>query len=77
MSAGVPELLLIVVVFLLVLAPVALIGALVYLWMKGSRGSQGRVEEQNRAIIELLREQNELLRSLQGRNSEFKIQNSE
>ena len=38
------------------------IAVLCYLWMQSTRASQRRVEAQNQRIVELLEEQNELLR---------------
>ena len=39
------------------------IGWLCWVWMRASRASQRRMEENDRRIIALLEEQNELLRS--------------
>ena len=44
-------------------APIA-IGVLCWVWMKGSRASQARMEERNQEIVDLLKEQNSLLRGL-------------
>ena len=40
------------------------IGVLCWVWMKGSRASQARMEERNQEIVDLLKEQNSLLRAL-------------
>ena len=49
------------IAFILVAATIG-IGVLCYLWMQSTRASQRRVEAQNQRIVELLEEQNALLR---------------
>ena len=46
---------------LLVLASLVII-YLCYIWMQSTRASQRRTEAQNQKVIELLEEQNEILR---------------
>jgi type II secretory pathway component PulJ len=48
---------------LLVLATAVII-YLCYTWMQSTRASQRRTEAQNQRVIELLQEQNQLLRDL-------------
>lgn len=57
---GIPEVLIIV--------GVLGIAGLCYVWMKSTRASQARVDAYNREIIQLLREQSELLRRIAGRD---------
>lgn len=59
-NIGIPELLTVFLAFLLPLIAFA-IAALCWVWMKRSRASQTRFEEQNDRIIRLLERQNELL----------------
>ncbi len=49
---------------LLVLASLVIIW-LCYIWMQSTRASQRRTEAQNQRVIELLEEQNEILRDWQ------------
>jgi hypothetical protein len=49
---------------LLVLASLVIIW-LCYIWMQSTRASQRRTEGQNQRVIELLEEQNEILRHWQ------------
>lgn len=49
------------IAFVLVAATIG-IAILCYLWMQSTRASQRRVEAQNQRIVELLEEQNALLR---------------
>jgi hypothetical protein len=51
---------------LLVLATLVII-YLCYTWMQSTRTSQRRTEAQNQRVIELLEEQNEILRELRDR----------
>ena len=60
MSIGFPEMIVIVMIF----APVVAIGVLCYIWMKNSRASQARTEQYNQQMLDLLREQNDLLKRL-------------
>ena len=53
---------------LLLIVGVLVIAGLCYVWMKSTRASQARVDEYNREIIRLLREQSELLRQIAGRD---------
>ena len=53
---------------LILIASAIGIGVLCYVWMKNSRASQTRMEQLHRETIELLREQNELLRKLGAEN---------
>jgi hypothetical protein len=53
---------------LLVLASLVIIW-LCYIWMQSTRASQRRTEAQNQRVIELLEEQNQLLRDLRDRRS--------
>ena len=48
----------------LLIVGVLAIAGLCYVWMKSTRASQARVDEYNREIIRLLREQSELLRRI-------------
>lgn len=52
---------------LLLIGGVLLIAGLCYVWMKSTRASQARVDEYNREIIRLMREQTELLRRISER----------
>jgi hypothetical protein len=66
-SLGLPELLLTSGVSLLFIgAPVA-IAILCWIWMKNSRASQRRMEDNDARMIALLEEQNALLRQLTNR----------
>ncbi len=53
---------------LMLIGGVLLIAGLCYVWMKSTRASQARVDEYNREIIRLMREQTELLRRISERN---------
>lgn len=57
---------------MLILGPLLVLAALViiylcYTWMQSTRASQRRIEGQNQRVIELLEEQNEILRQLRDR----------
>ena len=57
---------------LLILGPLLVLATLViiylcYTWMKSTRASQRRTEAQNQRVIELLEEQNKILRELRER----------
>jgi cytochrome b len=51
---------------IVLVAATLLIAALCWVWMRGSRASQARFEQQQREMVELLREQNELLKKISG-----------
>jgi flagellar basal body-associated protein FliL len=63
MGLGLAELIIILFV-IVIIGSVVGIGVLCWVWMKNSRASQRHVESQNSEIVELLREQNALLRNL-------------
>ena len=57
---------------LIILGPLLVLATLViiylcYTWMQSTRASQRRTEEQNQRVIELLEEQNQLLREMRDR----------
>jgi hypothetical protein len=59
---------------MLILGPLLVLATLViiylcYTWMQSTRASQRRTEAQNQRVIELLEEQNEILRELRDRRS--------
>ena len=51
------------IAFILVVATIG-IALLCYSWMQSTRASQRRVEAQNQRVVELLEEQNALIRRL-------------
>lgn len=63
MSLGIPELIILLLALVLPLIALA-IAALCWVWMKRSRGSQRRFEDQNEQVIRLLEQQNELLKQM-------------
>lgn len=57
----------VLVIAFVLLSATLLIAWLCWVWMRASRASQQRMEENDRRIIALLEEQNELLRAMRSR----------
>jgi len=66
-SIGLPEVALLGLAIVLLFGGTAAIGVLCWVWMKNSRASQSRMEEANREVVLLLREQNRILEDLSRR----------